>query len=114
MTGKMTRGLWMGVGLLALSACGGREAAWEQTTEAPAAAAEHIRPPAAAAEAAAAAVPPPAPAAPHAQRLTAADFTETGPRPEPGQRAVMACRSGLRAWRAAEQIKRACVPAQQR
>lgn len=48
----------------------------------------------------------PTPAAPNAQRLNAADFTETGPRPKPGQRAVMACRSGLRAWRAADNLSK--------
>ena len=48
----------------------------------------------------------PTPAAAHAERHDAADFTETGPRPEPGQRAVMACRSGLRAWRAADNLSK--------
>lgn len=48
----------------------------------------------------------PTPAATHAQRFTAANFTETGLRPDPGQRAVMACRSGLRAWRAADNLSK--------
>lgn len=48
----------------------------------------------------------PTPAAAQAERFTAADFTETGPRPAPGQRAVMACRSGLRAWRAADNLSK--------
>lgn len=46
------------------------------------------------------------PAALHARRLAAADFTETGPRPANGQRAVMCCRSGLRAWAAAENLSK--------
>lgn len=48
----------------------------------------------------------PSPAASHAQRLNAADFTEAGTRPKPGQRAVMCCRSGLRAWRAADNLSK--------
>lgn len=48
----------------------------------------------------------PSPAASHAQRINAADFTETGTRPKPGQRAVMCCRSGLRAWRAADNLSK--------
>ena len=48
----------------------------------------------------------PIPGAPHARRLNAADLSETGPRPAKGQRAVMCCRSGLRAWRAADNLSK--------
>lgn len=48
----------------------------------------------------------PTPAAAHARRLSAADFAEPGLRPATGQRAVMCCRSGLRAWAAAEALSR--------
>ncbi|MEM7544027.1 MAG: HesA/MoeB/ThiF family protein [Pseudomonadota bacterium] len=48
----------------------------------------------------------PHPAVLHAQRLTADDFTPDGPSPATGQRAVMCCRSGLRAWAAAENLSK--------
>lgn len=47
----------------------------------------------------------PQPAAPHAQRLTAESIGPGIPLPAPGQRAVFACRSGLRAWRAADRLR---------
>ncbi len=44
-------------------------------------------------------------ASPHAQRLTVEAIGPDTPLPAPNQRAVFACRSGLRAWRAADRLR---------
>src|SRR6056297_186640 len=40
-----------------------------------------------------------------AQRLAVAAVGPDGPRPDPGQRAVLVCRSGLRSWQAAVRLR---------
>jgi molybdopterin/thiamine biosynthesis adenylyltransferase len=45
------------------------------------------------------------PVAPHAKRLTVGQFATQHPTPAANQRAIFACRSGLRAWQAATHLR---------
>lgn len=47
----------------------------------------------------------PTPICAHACRITIAEFFNQNPTPDPNQRAIFACRSGLRAWRAATYLR---------
>lgn len=47
----------------------------------------------------------PGPTLPRATRLTVPDFTPSSPTPPANLRVVLACRSGLRAWQAAERLR---------